>query len=144
MAYKSKIREIAEKIKAETQVVVATKVLQMVEADKSLLLQLNKQQLFESTDAKGKALGFYTSVPYAHRKGRATVDLNLTGEFYAGFFIETKEFPIIFGSHDDKSGWLTKRYGKDIFGLDQKSLNVYIQGNFKKRFAAYFRALLHV
>jgi len=144
MAYKSKIKEIAEKLKAETQIKVATKVLEFVEADKQLLLQLNKQQLFEGTDAKGRPLGDYVNAAYVQRKGRDTVDLNLTGDFYAGFFIETKEFPVVFGSRDYKSKWLTKRYGQEIFGLDQASLNVYIQGSFKKRFAAYFRALLHV
>ena len=44
----SKIREIAARLKMETQIVVATKVLEMVNADKELLTQLNKQQLFES------------------------------------------------------------------------------------------------
>jgi hypothetical protein len=140
----SKIRDIAARLKMESQIVVATKVLEMVEADKSMLLQLNKQQLFENKDSNNKSLGLYASVPYAHKKGRLTVDLNLTGDFYAGFFIETKEFPVVFGSHDFKSPWLVKRYGQDIFGLSQDSLNVYIQGNFKRRFAAYFRALLHV
>ena len=140
----SKIREIAERLKKESQVVIATKVLQMIEADKKLLLQLNKQQLFESTDAKGKPLGEYKNLHYASKKGRRTIDLFLTGDFYNGFFIETKEFPVVFGSNDSKSKWLVKRFGQDIFGLSKESLNVYIQGNFKKRFEAYIRALLHV
>lgn len=140
----SKIREIAARLKMKTQIVVATKVLEMVNADKELLTQLNKQQLFENEDSKGKSLGTYESISYAQRKGRATVDLNLTGDFYAVFFVDTKEFPVVFSSRDNKTKWLTKKYGQDIFGLSKESLNVYIQGNFKKRFAAYFRALLHV
>lgn len=139
----TKIRNIAAKLKAETQIVVVTRVLEMVEADKALLLQLNKQQLFESTDAKGKPLGNYKNLPYARKKGRTTIDYKLTGDWQDSIFIETKEFPVVFGARDFKSKWILKR-SPDALGLDQKSLNVYIQGSFKKRFAAYFRALLHV
>jgi hypothetical protein len=50
------------------------------------------------------------------------VDLKLTGDFYSGFFALTDSFPITFSSNDSKAESLELKYGKEIFGLDQESL----------------------
>ncbi len=138
----SKIREIAEQLKKESRQIIAAKVLEIIRADVKLLIELNRQQLFESKDALDRPLGNYKNRAYATKKGRGTIDLRLKGDFYDGFFIRTDDFPIVFSSTDFKTGFLVKKFSKEIFGLSKNSLNVYIQGSFKKRFADYYREIL--
>lgn len=140
----SKIRQIAEQLQKETKQKVAAKVLEILRQDVELLIQLNRQQLFESKDALNRPLGNYKNPRYASKKGRSSIDLRLTSSFYHGFFIRTDDFPVVFDSSDEKTAFLVKKFSKEIFGLSKESLTVYINTSFKKRFADYYREILHI
>lgn len=140
-----KARELARRLKeATSERKLEELVLKIVKEDEAYLTGLNKLQLFESLDSQGEPLGEYSSLAYANKKGRITVDLKLTGDFYDGFFIDTSELPIAFDSRDSKTELLVKKYGKEIFGLSEEHLKVYIRGRFKTRFQDYFRSLFRI
>ena len=90
--------------------------LQALASEEQALLDLNREQLQDSIDREGEFLGFYASIAYANLKGRDTVDLKLTGDFYRSFFADTSKYPVIFGARDEKTEELTQRYGEEIFG----------------------------
>ena len=98
------------------------------------LLQLNKDQLMnDGVDKNSKKLKSYASNSYAVRKNRmnpfpglGTPDLYLTGGFQNSFTlkINSKSSFEIF-STNGKSNDLTKKYGKNIFGLTENSKTEY-------------------
>ena len=98
------------------------------------LLQLNKDQLMnEGVDKNKRKLKSYSSNSYAVRKNRmnpfpglGTPDLYLTGSFQDGFTlrINSKSTFDIY-STNSKNNDLTKKYGKDIFGLTEDSKTEY-------------------
>lgn len=101
-------------------------VMQAAKTKIKAILQLQRDQLFEGYDGAGQTI----SPPYAEstikrkqRKGQPydRVTLKDEGDFYAGFEVEFSdtEFKII--GKDFKTGFLMKRYGVDILGLDQDS-----------------------
>lgn len=79
------------------------------------ILDLNRQQLDRGLDAKGKDLGRYANFNY---KGRLRpVDLLLRNDFRADMFVRVGKDSTEIFSFDWKTAKLTKRYGKDIFGI---------------------------
>ena len=94
------------------------------------LLDLNKDQLLNDGMNKNMVkLRSYRSASYARRKnqrnpspGLGTPDLYNTGAFQDGFTlkINSKSSFDIF-STNSKNSELTKKYGKDIFGLTETS-----------------------
>lgn len=91
------------------------------------IIDLNLLQLDSGNDSLGRPLDPpYRNVNYAemklHLNPKGVVDLRLTGDFWAGFFMNAQQFPITFGSTDAKSPNLEAKYGAQIFGLDQTSL----------------------
>lgn len=89
-----------------------------LEKNEETVFELNKQQLDRGQDASGGSLGRYASFKYKNRF--QPVDLLLTGEFRRKFTLQegTKTAEVF--SQDEKNDKLTKRYGKDIFGINKQ------------------------
>lgn len=61
------------------------------------------------------------SPQYAKRKGfKKPINLRDTGDFTDSIFMDVRDEELIIDSADEKSGMLQKRYGDQIFGLDDK------------------------
>lgn len=61
------------------------------------------------------------------------------GDFYRGFYLETKKFPFLVSSKDSKTDDLVERYSKDIFGFTRNSkgqINEIILEDVQKDFKA--------
>lgn len=54
------------------------------------------------------------------------VTLKDTGEFYDSFYVETAEDRFYIKASDEKTNWLIKKYGAEIFGLTDDSLAEFI------------------
>nr|UVX40144.1 MAG: virion morphogenesis family protein [Bacteriophage sp.] len=54
------------------------------------------------------------------------VTLKDTGEFYDSFYVETAEDLFYIKASDEKTNWLIKKYGAEIFGLTNDSLAEFI------------------
>lgn len=54
------------------------------------------------------------------------VTLKDTGEFYDSFYVETAEDRFYIKASDEKTNWLIKKYGSEIFGLTNDSLAEFI------------------
>lgn len=54
------------------------------------------------------------------------VTLKDTGEFYDSFYVETAEDRFYIKASDEKTNWLIKKYGAEIFGLANDSLAEFI------------------
>lgn len=132
------------KIKAATPDVVESKVLDILKESQREVTDLNRSQLFNSEDSNQEPLGTYASIAYANKKGRADVDLKLTGDFYESIFINTSKFPVVFNATDSKTQKLVYRYGEDIFGLTRPSKNEASHTIIKPKLQEWFRNLLHV
>ncbi len=103
-------------------------VLEIIRDRQAQVIDLNLLQLDAGTDAYGKPLDPpYRSAKYADFKltlnPKGVVDLKLTGDFWDGFFVVADQYPVTFGSKDSKSAELEAKYGKEIFGLDAKSMD---------------------
>ena len=101
----------------------------------SVIIDLNTEnQLFErGIDANGEALPMpYApfTVDYKQAVGQPTdrITLRDTGEFHSGFFVRYKNKEFSLWSSDGKTEELIDRWGEDIFGLTEESLNELIWG----------------
>jgi hypothetical protein len=70
------------------------------------------------------------------------------GDFYRGFYLETKGFPFLVSSKDNKTDELVDMYGEDIFGFtkdSKKQINEIIledvQKDFKGEITKAFKVL---
>ena len=54
------------------------------------------------------------------------VTLKDTGEFYDSFYVETAEDRFYIKASDEKTNWLIKKYGAEIFGFTNDSLAEFI------------------
>lgn len=54
------------------------------------------------------------------------VTLKDTGEFYDSFYVETAEDRFYIKASDEKTNWLIKKYGAEIFGLTNDLLAEFI------------------
>lgn len=54
------------------------------------------------------------------------VTLKDTGEFYDSFYVDTAEDRFYIKASDEKTNWLIKKYGAEIFGLTNDSLAEFI------------------
>lgn len=54
------------------------------------------------------------------------VTLKDTGEFYDSFYVETAKDRFYIKASDEKTNWLIKKYGAEIFGLTNDSLAEFI------------------
>ena len=139
-----KIKQLFAKLSKITEASQDKAILGMVKDTEGELVALNKEQLFHSEDSEQEPLGEYASISYANLKGRATVDLKLTGDFYGGFFVTTQKFPVVFSSTDKKTENLEERYGENIFGVTAPNLKFYTKVILLGKVQSFFRALLHI
>ena len=101
----------------------------IISDNKQQIADLNREQLMDGFNKEGKKLKKYQSNSYAARKNRmnsapglGNPDLYLTGRFHEAMNVKinSKVSYEIF-SADSKTSDLTKKYGKDIFGLTEES-----------------------
>ena len=92
------------------------------------LLNMNKAQMLDSKDSKGKSLihkdtgSRNLSLFYSIRTNKQTPNLFLEGTFQNEMFLDVNESNLTYfiDSLDFKSGILTENYGLDIFGIPRK------------------------
>lgn len=111
--------------------------LQAVRDNQQHVLDVNREQLMEGKTSENKSVGKYQSPSYAKYKKklnpRGVVDLKVTGKFHKSFFLNTREFPIVFEAKDKKTVPLTEKYGNEIFGIaakNEKKVNEPIQQSY--------------
>lgn len=99
-------------------------------------LNLNRDQMMHGENSKGEMIGLYRNMAYERMKtamnplANSTVDLKLTGDFQRELtlrIISKKRFALY--SQDAKNNDLMKKYGEEIFGLNDKYLD-----EFRKNF----------
>jgi hypothetical protein len=71
------------------------------------------------------------------------VTLKDTGEFYDSFYVETSEDRFYIKASDEKTVWLIKRYGVEIFGLTNESLAEFINDYVKDEAAKKVKEILN-
>jgi hypothetical protein len=89
---------------------------------------MNKAQMLDSKDSKGKSLihkgtgSKNLSLFYSIRTNKQTPNLFLKGTFQNEMFLDVNENNLTYfvDSTDFKSGILTENYGLDIFGIPRK------------------------
>lgn len=112
-------------------------------ATKKELEELQIGQMMFGKKADGKKIGRYKNRRYAQEKyamnplaGFGNIDLRKEANFHNGVFVKVERLSLIFGSRDEKSADLEKRY--DPFGLNKESRQTYSQkilpGHFIKNF----------
>lgn len=125
---------------------IETETVNVIERTKDRMVYLNKSQLnLESIDSKGNSIKpKYFDREYAVYKQElnpflpfGAPDLNLTGAFYSGFYATIQGSKIEFGSTDEKTDKLTKRYGKNIFGLTQENKDEYATETVRPKVVEY-------
>ena len=112
--------------------------------NRQLILDSNIAQLQIGIDSFGQFLREYASDAYAHFKqehgSRAPfgiADLKLTGDFHSGFVLKYTGGEFVITSTDSKTDDLVAKYGKDIFGLANESIEdirPHLQASFIKLF----------
>ena len=119
----------------------------IVMSDGDLIVELQKEQLTQGKDATGEDIApSYYSDAYAEMKQElnsqpdfGTPDLRLTGDFHNGFYLDHDTLQVT--SSDAKTPSLIEKYGKNIFGLSEKTIRPY-RHIFNPKFFATFRTQL--
>lgn len=125
---------IHEMLRRVKQVDISALAVDIIASSKQELIDKNKSQLMdEGANKQGVKLRRYASNSYAARKnamnpfpGFGVPDLYRTGAFQSGFrlqLLSKNSFEIM--STDSKSNDLTRKYGKDIFGLSADNKEEY-------------------
>lgn len=99
-----------------------------IESVSPQLVNMNKAQMLDSKDSKGKSLihkdtgSKNLSLFYSIRTNKQTPNLFLKGTFQNEMFLDVNENNLTYfvDSLDFKSGILTENYGLDIFGIPRK------------------------
>lgn len=103
-------------------------VLDLVKGKEAEILDLNTDdQLLKGLDSDGQVIGpSYRplTISIKRAKGQPTdrVTLKDTGDFHASFFIAYGGKSFAIGAKDEKTEKLESKYGPEIFGLSDKSL----------------------
>lgn len=144
-----KIQQIIDKLKKDGSVEAQEKsLLQIIRANQADALDLNISQLFSGKDSDGKEITpAYTPFTVMMKKAKGQpsdrVTLKDEGDFYQDFTLDAQKFPVAFNSKDDKTGKLVEKYGDQIFGLDKKNTDEFVQ-TIKPEVQDYYRGLVHV
>ena len=131
-----KLFALRDKLLQLTPDAIGDQLLVIVKQNEEVATNLNTDQLFAGKDSEGNDLPDYSkrSVEVFGKKA-GPWRLFETGDFYRGFFTNTDRFPIVFGSHDQKTGkiadaLLSKGHNPDlIYGLQKQNL-----ANFNKNY----------
>lgn len=120
--------------------------LETIRETDQIIIGFNHDQLMKGKDSKGVALRPYQSLSYAKYKRklnpRGVTDLRLTGAFHQGWQVIATRFPVKVMSRDEKTPILTKKYGIDIFGMNENNEKSYAQNDFKPKFYQKVRSNL--
>jgi len=108
-------------------------VVQVIEQNKKDIEFWQKEQMAYGENSQGSDIGYLKRVDYALRKisngGRATfgiVDLKNKGDFYDSIYAKVESTFIEIDAKDGRKPYfLVKKYGQDIFGLNQFYLKKY-------------------
>lgn len=109
--------------------------VQITRDNDNILIDMNTEQLFAGLNSKGQSLdsigGGYSPVTIQIKKSKGQptdrVTLKDTGDFYEGFFLETKNGGWDISSSDDKTQGLINDWGADLFGNtedDEREFNI--------------------
>lgn len=130
------IEEMANRLK-RLQVQLPDAVGEMIAENGGVILDLQTEQLYAGKDSEGNDI----QPPYSpftvqikRAKGQPTdrVTLKDEGDFYAGMFLSggnRGQFAI--GNRDQKTTKLTRKYGEEILGLNDNSLQRLIDDQIK-------------
>lgn len=142
-----KLKDYAKHLRSITERQQIEELIKILQRNETAILNLNRRQLLSGKDADGKSLAPYKSKWYARFKKtlnpRGVTDLKLHGNFYDGFFM-VGELPLIIWSYDEKTDELVKKYGRRIFGLDEESRIILLNGYVKPEYKEYFRKLIQL
>jgi len=115
----SKVTDYIAKLDKVTIKAQEYALLQIIKENEHLLIDIITGQLLNGKDGEGEFLQAYRNADYAemkkHLNPKGVTDLRLTGNFWDGFYAQTKTFPIIIDSKDEKRDELVKKYGPAIF-----------------------------
>ena len=107
-------------------------VVQVIERNKKDIEFWQKEQMAHGENSQGSDIGYLQQVDYALQKisngGRAAfgvVDLKNKGDFYDSIYAKVERTFIEIDAKDKKKPKLQKKYGQDIFGLNQFYLKKY-------------------
>lgn len=91
------------------------------------MANIQAEQMMHGFNSFGNKIGQYKLEPYAEKKNRmnplpgfGVPDLKLTGAFYRGINVKISGEMVITDSSNIKSEGLQKRYGPEIYGLDEQ------------------------
>jgi len=122
------IKQKIEKLK-QFETDAARTVIGLVKENEAEVLDANTQeQLFEKGEtAEGQPIapGYRPlTVTIKRQKGQPTnrVTLRDTGDFHRSFFVNYGDNYFAIGAKDDKAEKLERKYGKEIFGLNEENL----------------------
>lgn len=123
--------------------------LRSIQRHEAEVVDINTRQLLEGNDSEGNALDPpYRSAKYADFKlslnPRGVVDLKLTGDFHNSFFVKVDKFPIILDATDPKAPELEAKYGKQIYGIQNKNVPEISQGFLLEEVRAELHSILRV
>lgn len=108
-------------------------ILMVVKKNEREVLRLNvDEQLYKGVNSMGEKIKpRYSSATVKRKKKKGQpfnrVTLKDEGDFYDGFFVEYGVDEFSLQGDDKKTRYLIKRYGKEIFGLTDKSLSDLIE-----------------
>lgn len=139
-----KIKELKNKFEKIYQQQDA-ELVAIIKRNESVVVALNTGQLMVGLNSDGESLGEYASRSYADMKRtlnpRGVVDLKLTGHFHENFFVAV-ELPLTVWSYDGKTDDLTKKYGRNLFGLTEENKKIFAIGYVKEELIAFYKRVL--
>ena len=106
-------------------------VSEIIKDNEAFICDMNSQvQLYEQgINRLGVSITDYqpyaeSTIAYKKRKGQPydRVTLRDTGAFHASFYITTTDKDFEIKARDEKTQWLTKRYGNQILGLTEEHI----------------------
>ena len=142
-----RLAEIINKLDSITPDVIDEGLLNIVKKNQAEAVSMNVSQLFSGRDSLDQPLGFYKNQRYAALKnynnpapGYGIMDWKLTGALYSGWYANADQFPVTFGSTDEKFQMLDEQ-NPDGKGLDQNNLETFRQ-DIKPQIQELFRSLI--
>ena len=116
--------------------------IEALQETKETIADLNAEQMNKGQKADGKEINpqySQTTVEIKRKKGQPTdrVTLKDTGAFYQGIYVSVDSSRVVTESTDSKSTGLQKKYGENIFGLNdlfkREYLNEKLRPSFKNK-----------
>jgi hypothetical protein len=124
-------------------------ILQILKANQATAMDLNLAQLLAGKDSTGKTIEPKYSESYAEFKKIINqpsdrVTLKLDGGFHESWYMDTTAWPAFFGSDDFKEDALVEKYGDNIFGLDEASMEDLNKNYLLEQIQVYYKKLLQL